>query len=88
MRFLFTICLCIAYSFQGIGQEYDYLIKGAYLVDAKNKIHDTMDIAVLDGKIAAVAKNLSQSNSKKVIDASGLILSPGLIDPHTHVFRK
>ena len=86
MRLLFTICLCIAYSLQGIGQEYDYLIKGAYLIDAKNKIQDTMDIAVLDGKIADVARNLPRTNTKKVIDASGLILSPGLIDPHTHVF--
>ncbi|WP_339924136.1 amidohydrolase/deacetylase family metallohydrolase [uncultured Cyclobacterium sp.] len=86
MRFFLIICFCIAYTLQANGQEYDILIKGAYLIDAKNEIRDTMDIAVSDGKIAVVSRNIPATLSKKVIDASGLILSPGLIDPHTHVF--
>lgn len=86
MKFILIICFCVAYNLQAIGQNYDFIIKGAYLVDAKNKIRDTMDVAIADGKIAAVSKILPENGAKKVIQASGMILSPGLIDPHTHVF--
>jgi len=86
IRPILIIILCMVFSFRSFGQEYDFLIKGAYLIDAKNDIRDIMDVAVSDGKIMAVSKNLSEDSAKKVISASGMILSPGLIDPHTHVF--
>ncbi|WP_162416249.1 amidohydrolase/deacetylase family metallohydrolase [Cyclobacterium roseum] len=67
-------------------QDFDILIRRTYLVDAKNKIQDTMDLGIADGKIALVARFIPAEKAKKVINASGLILSPGLIDIHTHVF--
>jgi dihydroorotase len=45
-----------------------------------------MDLAIKGGKIAAIKKNISTAQTKKVVDASGLIVSPGLIDMHTHNF--
>jgi len=45
-----------------------------------------MDIAIQDGKIASVAKNIDAANAKQVINAKGLIVAPGLIDIHGHVF--
>ncbi len=69
-----------------LAQDYDILIKGGYLIDAKNGIADTMDVAIMDGKIAGVAKNIPENQAKKTINARGLLVSPGLIDPHTHVF--
>ncbi|SHN24113.1 dihydroorotase [Cyclobacterium lianum] len=72
--------------FQVPAQELDILIKGAYLIDAKNGIRDTMDVGLLQGKIARVAREIPSAETKKVINATGLILCPGLIDLHTHVF--
>ena len=45
-----------------------------------------MDIAVLDGKVAKVAASIPSNQAKKIIDVTGLIVTPGLIDIHTHVF--
>ncbi|MBD3626520.1 amidohydrolase/deacetylase family metallohydrolase [Cyclobacterium sp.] len=78
--------LLISLCLQLRAQDLDILIKGAYLIDAKNGIRDSMDVGVLAGKIARVAPQIASEDAKKVIDASGLILSPGLIDLHTHLF--
>jgi dihydroorotase len=45
-----------------------------------------MDVAISGGKILRVAKDIPSSGAKKVIDASGFYITPGLIDLHTHVF--
>ena len=67
-------------------QPYDLLIKNGHLIDAKNKIDDQMDVAIKDGKVAKVAKDIPAGQAKKLIDATGLYVSPGFIDMHTHVF--
>ena len=68
-------------------QDYDLLIKNAHLIDAKNKLDQAMDVAVLDGKVAEVSEQIPAEKAKKVIDATGLYLVPGLIDIHVHVFH-
>ncbi len=45
-----------------------------------------MDLAIAEGKVVKVAKSISASEAKKIVDASGLFVTPGLIDIHTHVF--
>ncbi|MEI6189967.1 MAG: amidohydrolase/deacetylase family metallohydrolase [Chitinophagia bacterium] len=67
-------------------QAYQIVIKGGLVIDPKNGINDVMDIAIQDGKIASVAKNIDAANAKQVINAKGLIVAPGLIDIHGHVF--
>ena len=67
--------------------NHDLLIKNGHLIDAKNKLDQVMDVAVLDGKVAEVSAEISSEKAKKVIDASGLYLVPGLIDNHVHVFH-
>lgn len=67
-------------------QSFDLLLKGGHLIDPKNGIDQTMDVAILDGKVARVARSISESDAEKVIDVSGLYVSPGLIDLHTHIF--
>lgn len=81
---LFFLICCLSLPLPA--QELDILIKGAYLIDAKNGIRDSRDVGITAGKIARVATSIPSGEAKKVIDASGLILSPGLIDLHTHVF--
>ncbi|MBR9999169.1 MAG: amidohydrolase/deacetylase family metallohydrolase [Cyclobacteriaceae bacterium] len=67
-------------------QKIDLLIKGGHVVDPGNNLNSTMDVAVSDGKIFRVAPDISAENVDRVIDATGLYVVPGLIDPHTHVF--
>jgi dihydroorotase len=67
-------------------QSYNLIIKGGHVIDARNNIDEVMDIAVSDGKIARVAKNIDESKAVLVINAKGLYVTPGLIDAHVHVF--
>ena len=81
--------LCIGVVFittNGWGQTYDLLLRNGELIDPKNSINGKMDIAVLDGKVAKVAASIPSNQAKKIIDVTGLIVTPGLIDIHTHVF--
>jgi dihydroorotase len=67
-------------------QQYDLLIKNGHIIDPKNHINAKKDVAIAAGKIAKVADDISAGQSKKIIDATGLYVVPGLIDIHTHVF--
>ena len=67
-------------------QEIDLLLKGGRLLDPKNSIDSKMDVAVKDGKIYRIAAEIPSSSAKKVLDVSGMIVSPGLINIHTHVY--
>ena len=67
-------------------QQYDLLIKNGRVIDPKNKMDTKMDVAIAEGKISKVAKDIPTTQSKKVIDATGLLVTPGFIDMHTHVF--
>lgn len=68
------------------GQEYDVIIKGGKVIDPKNNINATMDVAIADGKIAAVAASIEAAKAKSIINAQGLIVTPGIIDIHGHHF--
>ncbi len=67
--------------------RYDLLLKGGHVIDPANEIDKVMDVAISAGKIAAVAENLPSSEAGKVVDVSGLYVTPGLIDIHVHVGR-
>src|SRR5262249_30539932 len=70
-----------------LGQTpYDLLLKGAHVIDPKNKISALRDVAIRDGSIAAVAPNIPIAQARKVVNVAGLYLTPGLIDLHAHVF--
>src|SRR4026207_2578061 len=65
---------------------YDLLLKGGHLIDPKNRISAVRDVAVREGKMAAVAANIAAAQARKVVDVAGLYVTPGLIDLHAHVF--
>ena len=76
--------LCL--SFQAGAQSYNIVIKGGHIIDPKNNIDDIMDIAIKDGKIAQVSKNIDSKQALQVVNAKGLYVTPGLIDIHSHNF--
>ena len=62
----------------------NYLIKNGRVIDPANKIDDILDVLVADGKIGKVGKDLD-AKAADVIDASGKIVAPGLVDMHAHL---
>lgn len=62
------------------------LIKGGRLLDPACGLDEEGDLALFNGRVAGVGKNLPEKTAAKVIDASGLFVTPGLVDMHTHLF--
>jgi dihydroorotase len=65
--------------------SYDLLLKGGHIIDPANGLDAKMDVAVSLGRIAAVEKDIPANQAGKVVDVSGLFVTPGLIDIHFHV---
>jgi dihydroorotase len=65
--------------------RYDLLLKGGHVIDPANNLDGVMDVAVSGGKIAAVEKDIPATEAGKVVDVSGLYVTPGLIDIHYHI---
>jgi dihydroorotase len=67
--------------------RFDLLLKNGHVIDARNAIDGVMDVAIKDGRVAAVGKGLAPSDAIKTIDVKGLYVTPGLIDLHVHVYN-
>jgi dihydroorotase len=67
-------------------QRYDILIRNGEVRDPGRGFRSRSDVAILDGKIAAIEPNIPADRALDVIDAKGLHVTPGLIDLHTHCF--
>lgn len=67
--------------------KYDFLFKGGRIVDPANDRDFIGDVAVKEDKIAEVAKEINNDLSEQVIDISGKVIMPGIIDTHCHVAR-
>lgn len=66
----------------------DLVIKGAMLLDPSVGLNEKRDISVSLGKIDEITGSAPEGNALKVIDASGLIVTPGFVDIHAHVARN
>ena len=64
--------------------SYDLVLKGGHIIDPSQNIDDVMDVAFSGGKVAALAPEIR--GGVEVRDVSGSIVTPGLIDLHTHVY--
>ena len=65
---------------------YDLLIKGGTLIDPAQNIHANKDVAFSNGVVVEVGDDLSKTDAHEVLDASGCLVTPGMIDLHVHVF--
>src|SRR5690242_4660809 len=84
------IMLLIFYFFVSAilhAQQIDLLLKGGHVIDPKNKIDEQMDVAITNGKIFQVEKNISPHQAKKIIDVIGWNVRPGIIEMNVHAFN-
>ncbi len=65
---------------------FDLVLRGGRVVDPSQKLDAITDVAFADGKVAAVGNALKVDPGTDVRDVSGYIVTPGLIDLHTHVY--
>jgi len=63
---------------------YDVVVKNGMVIDPSQEIHDVKDIAISEGRIVDVRRGINESNARYSIDASGMIVTPGLVDIHVH----
>ncbi len=68
--------------------EFDLLISGGRVIDPSSRLDRAADVAIRGGQIAAVEPAIAPSRATDVIDASGKLVVPGLIDIHTHAVRE
>ena len=80
------LCALLLCAIPAFAQQYDLLLKGGHVIDPKNDVNAVRDVAIKGGRVAAVGPDIAASQAGKVIDASGLYVTPGLIDIHAHVF--
>ncbi|GAF97685.1 unnamed protein product, partial [marine sediment metagenome] len=66
-------------------EAYDLLIAGGRVLDPGQGIDGLLDVAVTGGHIARVEERIDKAGAGRVLDATGLLITPGLIDLHTHV---
>lgn len=74
------------FAFCAFAQPYDLVLKNGHVVDPKNSVNAVRDVAIKDGRIAAIAASIDTAQAKKSVDVKGLFVTPGLIDLHVHVF--
>jgi dihydroorotase len=66
---------------------YDSVVKGGRVLDPSMGYDGPLDVAVSRGRIAAVEPEIPPQSAFRAIDATGLLVLPGLVDLHTHVFH-
>ena len=66
--------------------RYDLLIQGGTVIDPSQGLAARRDMAMSRGKVAAVEPSLDAADAAEVLDASGLIVTPGLVDLHVHAY--
>jgi dihydroorotase len=67
--------------------EFDLLIRRGQVIDPKNRVNAVRDVAIAGGKIGLIADSIAPERARRVVDATGLYVTPGLIDIHAHVLR-
>jgi dihydroorotase len=87
VRVTFVLFSILSLAGSASAQEYDLLLKGGHVIDARNNLSAVRDVAIKDGTIRAVASDIAPSRAVKTVDVSGLYVTPGIIDLHAHVYR-
>ena len=76
----------LARGLRAFQPDYDMVVRGGRVIDPSLRVDFIGDVAIVDGRIAAIEANLA-GDAAEVIDATGKIVVPGLLDVHTHYAR-
>jgi dihydroorotase len=68
------------------GQQFDLAITGGHLIDPANTVSRAADIAIRDGRVVAVEDSIDPASARRIMDATGQYVTPGLVDLHTHIY--
>src|SRR3712207_1315091 len=64
----------------------DLLLRGGHVIDPANHRDGIADVAITDGRIVRTAPGIDPATARHVIDVSGLLVTPGLLDIHLHAY--
>jgi dihydroorotase len=67
---------------------YDLVLTGGHVIDPKNQVNGVRDLAIRNGVIAVVGSDIDRSLARSAIDISGLYVTPGIVDIHTHLYHS
>src|SRR5258708_10449572 len=70
-----------------VSTTFDVLLRGARVIDPASGVDGMKDVAIRNGKIAAVQADILPTSAREVVDVTGQIVLPGLIDTHAHVYQ-
>ncbi|MGJ5050917.1 amidohydrolase/deacetylase family metallohydrolase [Bradyrhizobium oligotrophicum] len=70
-----------------VSASFDLLLRGGRVIDPASGIDGLRDVAIRNGRIAAVQSDILPTSAKDVIDVSGQLVLPGLIDTHAHIYQ-
>src|SRR6201995_2008627 len=70
-----------------ITPSFDLLLRGGRVICPASGIDGIRDVAIRNGKIAAVQADILPSSAKEIVDVSGQLVLPGLIDTHAHIYQ-
>ena len=87
LAFSSAVIMLLLFSYQKAqAQSIDILLKGGHVIDPRNNIDTKMDVAIAGGKILQVAPDIPVKNAKRVVNVSGMYVTPGIIDMHVHAW--
>ena len=67
-------------------RKYELLLKGGRVVDPSQSFNALADVAIAGGRIAAIARDIDTAEAERTVPVAGQIVTPGLVDLHTHGF--
>ena len=71
---------------QTLARKYQLLLKGGRVIDPSQSLNAAADVALAGGRIAAIAPNIDSADADRTVPVAGQIVTPGLVDLHTHGF--
>jgi dihydroorotase len=77
--------LAVARPRRLVAAKYDLLVKGGRVIDPSQSIDRVMDVAISAGRIAELRSDIPAADAAEVVNAQGKLVTPGLIDIHSHV---